>query len=193
MAKRIPTPRRAGSRTVLTGLTTVLFLFVSLLATRSASARETGLLDVTCTPPSSQTVTYTPPLTNTPTLASSQQVGQYGPCVSLSVPDLTSGTRSNTAPPRLRSCLDLLDPAPFTWTIIWNTGQTSTVSGTANSNIAGAVLVVTLTGTVTSGLFAGDTFVQINTGAATDITTCTLGLGSVRSVFTTSTLEITSV
>ncbi|MFH8755938.1 hypothetical protein [Streptomyces atroolivaceus] len=59
--------------------------------------------------------------------------------------------------------------------------------------MTGAVLLFTITGTVTSGLFAGDTVVGTQTGAATDILLCTLGLGQVSSVYGLWTLEITSV
>jgi hypothetical protein len=58
--------------------------------------------------------------------------------------------------------------------------------------VAGAVLVVTITGTVTSGLFAGDTVVQTVTGPATDILLCTAGLGTVSTVYSLVALEITS-
>ncbi|GGP95196.1 hypothetical protein GCM10010278_86270 [Streptomyces melanogenes] len=58
-------------------------------------------------------------------------------------------------------------------------------------NVVGTVLTVTLTGTVTSGLFAGQTVAEQHVGPATDILTCTLGLGTVRSVYSTVLLEIT--
>ncbi|MGW0607853.1 hypothetical protein [Streptomyces sp. NPDC002644] len=52
---------------------------------------------------------------------------------------------------------------------------------------------VTFTGTVTSGLFTGDTVLHTITGPATDVPLCTLGLGTVSSIYSIVTLEITSV
>jgi hypothetical protein len=109
------------------------------------------------------------------------------------VPGLTAGSRSATFPYPSRSCLDLLDSETVTFTINWNTGQTSTITGNTSVTIVGAALIVTITGNVTEGLFAGDSVVQTVTGPSTDITLCTLGLGSVSSIYSLVTLEITSV
>ncbi|MCK2218196.1 hypothetical protein MF672_031050 [Actinomadura sp. ATCC 31491] len=160
-----------------------------LLASTPASA---GVLDVACTPPSSNTTSYSPPLTLAAQPISFIASVQLGPCVSLSTPALTSGsyTASGTSPSY--SCLDLLGSRAQSLTITWNTGQTSTMSGNRTSSIAGAVINSTFTGTVTSGLFVGDTVVQNATAPATDITLCTAGLGTVSSVYSTVTLEITS-
>ncbi|MFD6620162.1 hypothetical protein ACFWFB_33515 [Streptomyces albidoflavus] len=57
----------------------------------------------------------------------------------------------------------------------------------------GAALVVTQTGTVTSGLFAGDAVVMTQTGPAADVLLCTAGLGTVSGIYGLVTLEITSV
>lgn len=194
MAKRIGAFDRSGPRAAFTGVTALLFLLVSLLAAAGpATARETGLLDVTCTPPSSRTTVYTPPLT-----LASQSVGvttntQLGPCVSLSTPAITSGTSVSTVPPASRDCLGLLSAGAATQTITWNTGATSTLSTNRTVTMAGAVMVLTHTGTVTSGLFAGDTILITITQPATDILLCTLGLGTIQSVYGVVTLEITSV
>jgi hypothetical protein len=164
-------------------MTALLLLFASLLAGMGpASAREAGLLDVTCIP-----------LSNTPQTSTSSANWQLGPCVSTSVPGLTSGTHSDAGAPRERTCLELLDSRTMVRTVTWNTGDTSTLTLNRTTTVSGAVLVITMTGTVTSGLFAGDTVVGTATGAATDILLCTLGLGTVSSVYTTTVLEITSV
>ncbi|WP_306749549.1 hypothetical protein [Saccharothrix yanglingensis] len=152
-----------------------------------------GVLDVTCTPPSSQTTTYTPPLTVAPQTVTVSATAQYGPCVSLSNPALTSGSSTRTTLDPALSCLDLLSSGATTSTIVWNTGQTSTISVNYTATIVGAALVVTFTGTVTSGLFAGSSVVQVLTGPATDVLLCTLGLGTVPSSYTLASLEITSL
>jgi hypothetical protein len=191
MAKHSGTLHRTGPRAALAGVTALL---VSLLtAAKPASAHENGLLDVTCTPPSSAVSTYSPPLTNTPQLASSTFSFQLGPCVSPSEPSLTSGSFARSTPPRLRSCVDLLASGSGSDTIVWNTGQTSTISVNRTTTVVGAALVVTQTGTVTSGLFQGDTVLITQTGPAVDVLTCTVGLGTVSSIYSLVTLEITSV
>lgn len=168
----------------------VLLLMLGLTATPT-SATASGLLDVTCT--GSQTSTYSPPLTLTPRASTTTASTQYGPCVSLSQPGITSGSRTASIFYPSRSCLDLLDSQAITFTIKWNTGQTSTISANTTTSVVGATLTVTITGTVTSGLFTGDSVVQVNEGPATDVTLCTLGLGSVSSIYSLVALEITSV
>ncbi|MFE9750166.1 hypothetical protein ACFYOT_35095 [Saccharothrix saharensis] len=166
---------------------------LALLVLGSAGTASAGVLDVTCTPPSSQIDTFTPPLTLAPQNVTVGIKAQYGPCVSLSNPALTSGSTDVTALVPGLSCLDLLQSGALTFTILWNTGQTSTISSSYTVTIAGAALVVTRTGTVTSGLFAGSAVLQVITGPATDVLLCTAGLGTVSSTYSVVTLEITSL
>jgi hypothetical protein len=148
---------------------------------------------VTCVPPSSAATTYTPPVTLTPQNVTISSTTQYGPCTSLSHPAITSGIRARTTTDPGQTCLDLLESGSLTFTITWNTGQTSTISAKRTSTLAGTTLIVTNTGTVTSGLFTGSTVVQTNTGAAPDVLLCTAGLGTVSSTYAAVTLEITSL
>lgn len=177
-------------RTVFAGLLTTAATVLGLMV--SATPATAGALDVTCLPTSSQTATFSPPLTLTPGPTTVTASTQYGPCTSTSVPELTSGSRSATIPYPALSCLDLLTSAPLTFTITWNTGQTSTISGSTAVTTAGAALVVTITGNVTAGLFAGDSVVQTMTGPSTAVTQCTLGMGTVSSIYAVVTLAITS-
>jgi len=163
----------------------------TLAAARPAPAAAAAL-DVTCTPPSSQVDTYSPPLTTKPQDVSNAISRTYGPCVSAADPALTSGSSTFTVTDKAFSCLDLLAAHPATFTITWNTGATSTVVGNAVPSVAGAVHTVLVTGTVTSGEFAGDTVVENSTGAATSIARCTLRLGTVSSTYLTVTLLISS-
>lgn len=178
-------------RTALASLVTAAVIGFSMVAT--ATPATAGALDVTCVPPSSQTITFDPPLTMTPGPVMVSTSTQYGPCTSTSVPGLTAGSRNATFPYPSLSCLDLLDSSSVSFTITWNTGQQSTISGNTTVSRVGAALVVTITGNVTAGLFAGDSVVQTVTAAATSITLCTLGLGSVSSLYALVTLAITSV
>ncbi|MFH8755935.1 hypothetical protein [Streptomyces atroolivaceus] len=194
MKKRVGVSFNATPRIILTAMTALVLLFAGLLApTGPAAAQEAALLDVTCTPPSSAVSTYNPPLTNNPQKSSASASYQLGPCVSLSQPQVTSGTSVLTRPPRLRTCTDLLGASSGTFVVTWNTGQTSTVSANFNTTVVGAVLVVVATGTITSGLFQGDALVMNLTGPATDVLLCTLGLGTFESIYSALTLEITSV
>lgn len=178
---------RAAAAVLMTAVSALVLTVAGPAGTASA-----GALDVTCTAPSSQTVTYTPPLTATPQTVDVDITTQYGPCVSSSEPDITSGFRTYTGREPARSCVDLLDNGVSTFTITWNTGQTSTVVANRVVTIAGAVMVATHTGTVTSGLFAGGTVIHVATGPSADVLLCTAGLGTVPGVYALVTLEISS-
>ncbi|WP_283136102.1 hypothetical protein [Rhizohabitans arisaemae] len=156
----------------------------------AASVAPAGPLEITCTPPSGNIATFTPPLTLTPQTVTVANSATYSPCVSATQPAVTSGTRSNLNT-QTRSCLDLLTSGTVTFTITWNTGQTSTVSGTTTTSTAGAAIVFTTTGTVTTGLFAGSSVAQVNTAPSADILLCTAGLGTVSGVTSLVTLTIT--
>lgn len=166
----------------------VVCLAALLLTATPASA---GVLDVSCTPPSDQVNTYTPPLTATPQTVVVNSAARYT-CVSASVPGLISGTRTVEVSSPGRSCVDLLTGFPITLTITWNTGQTSTLSGTSTVATLGATHIVTMTGTVTAGLFTGDTVVSTAISPSAPILLCTLGLGTVASTTSSLLLEITS-
>ncbi len=178
-------------RTAAATLVTAVFA-LALTALGPVGTASAGVLDVTCTPPSSHNTSYDPPLTLAPQNVAFTITTQYGPCVSLSNPAITSGFRSTTGVAPGRSCLDLLDSGFLTSTITWNTGQTSTIAVNSSTTVVGAALVVTMTGTVTSGLFAGSTVVQVFTGPAADVLLCTAGLGTVAGIYSLVTLEITS-
>ncbi|MFI9005860.1 hypothetical protein ACIGNX_01335 [Actinosynnema sp. NPDC053489] len=179
---------RIAAAVLMTVVSTSALLVLGPPGTASA-----GVLDVTCTPPGSETTTYTPPLTTAPQAVTISSSTQYGPCASLSNPAITSGTRSRTTSDPEQTCLDLLDTGSSTYTITWNTGQTTTISANRTATVVGAALVITFTGTVTSGLFTGSTVVQTNTGPSADVLLCTAGLGTVPGIYAVVTLEITSV
>jgi hypothetical protein len=71
-------------------------------------------------------------------------------------PLIHSGTQSSVLT-GVRSCTDLVGTANATAVIAWNTGQTSTVTyNITTSNVAGQIVNQT-TGTVTAGVFEGNT------------------------------------
>ncbi|MFC7101115.1 hypothetical protein ACFQQB_11920 [Nonomuraea rubra] len=137
-----------------------------------------------CLPPTSSTVTFDPPLTTMPQTVTVTSTNLFGPCTSTSVPAITSGTTSGTFPVPNRSCLTLAGTGTSTSHITWNTGQTSTLTLNFTTQIVAGVYTSVVTGVVSSGLFAGDSVVSNQTGPATDILTCTLGLGTVAGIYT---------
>ena len=171
----------------------IVLAVVVLPVVAAPGTAQAGVADMTCVPPGSSVATFTPPLTATAQPVATTLTVSYGPCVSPGAPAVTSGTVSQSGNPPGRSCLELLQPGPVSFTITWNTGQTSTVIGNRVSTIAGAVLETVVTGTVTAGLFTGDTVVQSSTGASVDVTLCTVGLGTVAALYAVVTLEITSL
>lgn len=180
---------RAATAVLAAGALTVLATGAADAATVGAPAASAAAVgDLTCVTPTHNTLSFSPALTINPQTETLTSHSDLGPCVSLSQPAITSGTWTSVTPnvPGM-TCLGLLGTNTGTHTITWNTGQTSTVSGNRVSNLVGATLVVTLTGTVTSGVFAGGTVVEQFVGVSTDLVACTLGLGSVSSI--DSTLE----
>lgn len=171
-------------------LAAILIAIVSLpFSTAVSTAVGTG---ITCTPPSSASLTYNPPLTTSLQTVTISASWQYGPCVSTSHPSITSGTLQASGPVPNVNCLSLLGSRPATYTITWNTGQTSTLSGNIVVIHAGATLISTTTGTVTAGVFAGSTFVHTIVYPSHNILLCNLGLGTVSSLYGQITLAITS-
>lgn len=128
-----------------------------------------GILDVTCA--GTQTVTYTPGLVLQPSPQSIHFNNILAPCVSATVPELTSGVSIGTAM-RTASCLDLVEPDSSVATFTWNTGQSSVFSYNRTVTTVGGTTIVTLTGVITSGLFAGDTAINITSGPAIDVLDC---------------------
>lgn len=166
----------------------VFALAVMLLPAASALATTDSLV---CN--GSNTVTYTPPLTNQPQDVSIHTDIDWNLCVSPSQPGLTSGGVTGAFPLSDWSCVTLLEPAVETLTVTWNTGQTSTYTSTYNSNVIGAVHTVTSVGVVVDGLFEDHTITTNYTGPALDILTCTAGLGTVSKIEQVATLAIAPV
>lgn len=154
------------------------------------NAAHAGLLDVTC-PVGTGATDYNPGVTSTPSLQQVTVNNQYGECVSLSHPNVTSGSNQNSFRLVL-SCNDLLTAGPATNTITWNTGQTSRYSATTTVTTVDGNEVVTETGSVTSGLFTGDGAVVVATLTDVNIAACLLGT-PITSTAGTTTLEFTSL
>lgn len=136
--------------------------------------------------------TYSPALDTTPSPTTISVQRTYDGCVSVLEPGITSGSTSIAISRPAHSCLTLTGGGAVTSTVTWNDGRTSTLSGTSTATIAGALLVSTETGTITSGLFAGSSYVHVVASPALSVTTCTLGLGSVPALDGTTNLVVTA-
>lgn len=160
-------------------------LFVAAAVALPAPAAHAAVGDMTCLPgTTSQTVTFDPPLTLTPQDGVHIHTNRaFAGCTSVSHPEIVSGTSASDLIGNNRSCLTLLTAASNSFTIVWNTGATSTITENYTVTVAGVVIVYEFTGVVTSGVFAGDSVVRTLTGPSTDVTLCTLGLGTVPSYY----------
>jgi hypothetical protein len=173
----------------ITGTLAAILIAIVFLPFATPVSAATGS-DLTCTPPSSASLTFDPPLSNSPQAVRNTVARQYGPCVAPTHPDITAGTSNASAVFPNGTCQSLLGSNPITLTITWNTGQTTTLSGNNVSSMVGVNLVSTTTGTVTAGVFAGDTFVHNVVYTGQDVLLCNLGLGTVSSLYGQITLEI---
>lgn len=157
--------RTTGRR--LAAVLTTLLLAVAGGVIGSSSAQAAG---PTCTA-SSQT-TFSPGLTLTPSTQDIAFTAGYSNCITPGRPDVTSGTRSGTYTGE-RGCLSLLPPsASGTFVVTWNTGEKSTVTGTQTGQDVAGQTVLTMTGTVTSGLFVGASFTEVLAQTNLDLLAC---------------------
>ncbi|MGX7829732.1 hypothetical protein ACTG9Q_32075 [Actinokineospora sp. 24-640] len=75
---------------------------------------------------------------------------------SLTDPAITQGHVRATIHGLNRSCTDLAASGSGSYTITWNTGETSTISYNRSANYVLGALVIVENGTVTAGKFTGD-------------------------------------
>ncbi len=121
----------------------------------SPAAKAQSLLPiVTCT--GTEEILYDPGLSNTTQPVTVAYHTQLPVCLHvLNLPLLmpASSYGQNTAE---RTCTELLGTTASNRVINWSNGQTSTISGqVTRTSVNGNVVVVVLTGTIVSGLYAG--------------------------------------
>ncbi|TDT39958.1 hypothetical protein EV562_103329 [Streptomyces sp. BK208] len=134
------------------------------LVPASAASADTPLL--TCL--GAVTQSYDPGLLLTPRTVTFTARVTYSTCVGGTV---STGTQTVTAS-IVNSCL-LNDPFSSNVGLVeWNTGQTSELTTSNVKVISGGQIVVTDTGTVTSGLYAGKKVVQVTTIATPNVLDC---------------------
>jgi hypothetical protein len=140
-----------------------------------------AVIDANCVPPSSNVLTFNPPLSMVLTPTMVRRTFKYSPCRSQTDPDLVSGFSDVTFTIN-DMCPMLLAPGTANITITWNTGQTTTFTASRTATISGTSLIVNFTGTVTAGQFLGSNVQQQLVGSAVDLQNCLAGVGRVRAI-----------
>lgn len=147
-------------------------LFIPITAAIIASAAPAGAAVslaasgsslVSCT--GQETVNYNPPLTDTPkntivTINGKLGSGALDGLCTASGTGITSGTYSETFTRPGASCAQVAFNDPGSRVITWNDGTQSTFTFTAQIQTLPAASVVTLTGSITAGRFAGHATVE---------------------------------
>lgn len=123
-------------------------------------------VDAVCT--GTQDATFAPGLTLVPTTEDIVTHHHYGACVSSRV---HTGERIGTNH-QVQSCLTLVESSSGTSTITWDTGDDSVFMFNRTVTHVGGNTVTTYTGTITAGLFAGDTAVEVVTGPELNLLDC---------------------
>ncbi len=128
----------------------------SLLFSSSSAHAAPG--DLTCT--ESESVSYSPGLLTTrrPVQVSVHNVLS---CTSVTDPAVTGGLVLATINGLDRACTDLAASGSGSYTITWNTAETSTISYNRSANYVLGTLVIVETGTVTAGKFTGDAVAHV--------------------------------
>lgn len=154
---------RTTTRRLLSALTAALLTTgVSLAATAPAQA-ATSL--AVCA--GSEHSEFDPAVTDTPTEIFSSTQASY----TCTLPLLESVTRSASGTAVL-SCADLLSPFPGTDVLHWGNGGTSNYSFTITVTTVNGITVVTKTGAITSGRYAGATVVETVNLGSLDLGAC---------------------
>jgi hypothetical protein len=137
----------------------ILFaLTVLFVIPLSAGTARAGVGGITCT--ISSVVTYSPGLTLIPSPQNVTFDVHYNNCVSASQPAISSANPTGSAAEQ-GGCLEIPPSQSGTFTITWNTRQTSTFNYHTVSAEAGGQTIYTTTATITSGVFAGDVMEEI--------------------------------
>jgi hypothetical protein len=180
----MPSPSRSSLRLRSARLTALAGLITLMIG--PASSARAAQLEVSCL--GSQHVKISPGLSFVPKDVTLTVNAIYAPCTS-SVAGLISATNSASFPIPGASCLNPFDPGSGTKQLTWNTGDTSVFSFTRLGSNLGGTNVITSTGTITSGLFAGASAIEVVVGPSLDAWKC-LSEPGITDRYTTVTLQI---
>jgi hypothetical protein len=148
-------------------LVAVALITSSLLFPPSPAHAAPG--DLTCT--ENESVSYSPGLLNT---RRPVDVSVYNvlSCTSPTDPAVTGGHVQATVHGLDRSCTDLTASGSGSYTITWNTGETSTINYNRSANHVLGTLVIVENGTVTAGKFTGDSTTHVVALLNLDLLAC---------------------
>jgi hypothetical protein len=164
--------RHAVRRTIL--FSSVAAMINVMLVMGPVGPAGATVVDLTCL--GTQQVRITPGLTFQPKPVAITVTTRYSGCVSPSMPAITSGVHTDSFVIPGASCLGpLLETGQGSETITWNTGQASTFSFARTGNTVGGATVVTQTGTISSGVFAGKSAVKAVVSPALNLLQCLFG------------------
>ncbi|KPI10686.1 hypothetical protein OV450_8505 [Actinobacteria bacterium OV450] len=142
----------------------------------------------TC-PTGNQVTSYSPPMTNTPTLTTGDIHTDFGPCVSSDLTLLTGSMDVHYT--RIRSCTDPLSSGPNDFTIHWNNGKSSYLDLEATRSYVNGNFVMVVTGVVASGEFQGNKVVgELVLATFNQVACTTTGVTQTEGNFTISILPV---
>ncbi|MGC5165240.1 hypothetical protein [Luteimicrobium sp. DT211] len=171
-------------RKLVLGVATALGLLTAGVA-GTAPAASANPLDATCT--GSVAVDYTPGLTLTPQTVTATATSSYTACLTGQA-GITSATASGSVIDTL-DCNSLLTTTTGVKVYHWNDGTTSRFEYTRTGARVLSQTVLTFTGAITAGKFAGDSALETNVGVSIGLLDC-LTPGGVTHVAYTTVLEI---
>lgn len=138
------------------------------------------------------TTEFSPGLLLTAQTVTYEESNIFSPCVSTTHPSLTAGNSVRPPIDLELSCLSFQDASTSTRTINWNTEQSSLFRFNSTSSNIGGQTVLTRTGFIESGLFAGANAVQTITSPSLDLASCLFPPG-IEERLGVTTLSITSL
>lgn len=190
--RRDPVPSISRRRRRLPAVLAAAVLTVAAVLVPAGAAQAVPTL-VTCT--GTESVTYSPGLTNTPTSIATSRADDYDPCTHVVGLSITSETGvSGVSGTATIACTTLLSSGSAAKTITWSDATTSVFSFSYVANAVGANVVVVATGTITSGRYAGATAVEEITyaGLVSGLLACGTP-GGITGLTGTTVLTITDV
>ncbi|MBB5866739.1 hypothetical protein F4553_000118 [Allocatelliglobosispora scoriae] len=151
-------------------------ILVALAVPLAAAPAHAAPLDLTCAV-GTETESYSPGLRLFPQTVAVTVNRIYTGCVSASNPAVTGAVITGNAV-AMKSCLDPIPAASNgSFTIPWNTGQSSVFTFNRTVVIVGGATVITRTGTISSGLFQGATAINTTTLPLINPTACLFAPG----------------
>jgi hypothetical protein len=173
--RRLALEKNKAACAIFVGLAAVSATFVM------PSVASAGSAILTCT--GQEAISYSPDLTDTPQAITTTVngmlglAGDPGLCVALGT-DITSATYAQTYYNPSSSCNEFVYGVPNSKKIDWNSGAPSYFSYTTDIAFVNGDYVVTLTGDIASGQFAGDLAVETIVVPEYSQTECAAGIPS---------------